>query len=47
MTSNIISVLNVLDKTAQATMLDAYKDRTPFELLVMDTLSARTKDATQ
>lgn len=46
MTSNIISVLNVLDKTAQPTMLDAYKDRTPFELLVMTLLSARTKDAT-
>ena len=46
MISNIIPILKTLDKTAEPTMLDAYKDRSPFELLVMTLLSARTKDAT-
>lgn len=42
----IVEILNILKKTHDKTMLEKYHDKSPFQLLIMTLLSARTKDAT-
>ena len=42
----IIKILDILKKTHDKTMLEKYHDKSPFQLLIMTLLSARTKDAT-
>lgn len=44
--SEILKVLNILQKTHNPTMLEQFHSRSPFQLLIMTLLSARTKDAT-
>ena len=44
--SNALQVLDILKPLAGKTMLEEYKHRSPFELLIMTLLSARTKDST-
>jgi endonuclease III len=43
---NIESTFKILEKTHQPTMLEELGDYTPFQMLVMTMLSARTKDST-
>jgi endonuclease III len=42
----ILKVLDILQKTHNPTMLEQFHNRSPFQLLIMTLLSARTKDAT-
>jgi endonuclease III len=42
----IITVLNILEKSHGLTMLEQLKEYTPFQLLVATLLSSRTKDST-
>ncbi len=46
MQQTIATVLDTLKQTAGKTMLEEYKHLSPFKLLIMTLLSARTKDAT-
>lgn len=44
--NEVTAVLAILTKTHQLTMLEQFKDYTPFQLLVMTLLSSRTRDTT-
>ena len=44
--SEIQKVFSLLETTHQQTMLEELSDYTPFQMLVMTLLSARTKDST-
>ena len=43
---NIKKIFSILEKTHQPTMLELLGDYTPFQMLIMTLLSARSKDST-